>query len=106
MTGVMPLPPTRNSVLAGGGSGSVNSPAGELAGRPERVDEGQVVVGVQRCGQPAGEATDPLPVQPRGRADVAVGHPVLPPAFVWLENVTHSYTFCEPWRELRGPGRR
>jgi hypothetical protein len=28
ITGVMPLPPTRNSVLAGGGSGSVNSPAG------------------------------------------------------------------------------
>ena len=28
ITGVMPLPATRNSVFSGGGSGSVNSPAG------------------------------------------------------------------------------
>ncbi len=31
ITGVMPLPPTRNSIFAGGGSGSTKSPSGSAS---------------------------------------------------------------------------
>ena len=31
ITGVTPLPPTRNSILAGGGSGSTKSPSGSAS---------------------------------------------------------------------------
>ena len=31
ITGVMPLPPTRNSIRAGGGSGSTKSPSGSAS---------------------------------------------------------------------------
>ena len=49
----------------------------QLAGRPERVDQRQVVVGVERSREPAREVPDALPVEPcRG----LLRHPAFPSA--------------------------